>query len=163
MSIRRTSGLCLLIATLAAGCAAPVRSGRGYQPESELDPSVVALFLQAELVLQEPIPTTRNDDRADRAAALIGEAIEIASTQPVHVLVIDVETPDMGGLDALRVIAVSGRFVPCILTTRNVTARLERDALDARAFSIIPRPVSLDQARRTVERLVNKYYGPALS
>lgn len=78
MSIRRTSGLCLLIATLAAGCAAPVRSGRGYQPESELDPSVVALFLQAELVLQEPIPTTRNDDRADRAAALIGEAIEIA-------------------------------------------------------------------------------------
>ncbi len=78
MPLRRTSALPLLLAILIAGCAAPVRSGPGYQPDVALDPAVIALFLQAELVLQEPVPTTRADDRADRAAALLGEAIQLA-------------------------------------------------------------------------------------
>ncbi len=87
------------------------------------------------------------------------ETIEIVAREQVHVLVLNVEMPDMSGLDTYRVLKLSTRFVPCVLTTQRMTRRVQMEALGVDAFSLIPKPLRLDRARRTLESLVRKYYG----
>jgi DNA-binding response OmpR family regulator len=85
--------------------------------------------------------------------------IEVMTRQRVHVLVLNVEMPDMSGLDTYRVIRLASTFVPCVLTTQRLTRRVQIEALDIDAYSLIPKPLRLDRARSTLEGLVRKYYG----
>ena len=87
------------------------------------------------------------------------ETIEIVAREKIHVLVLNVEMPDMSGLDTYRVLKLSTRFVPCVLTTQRMTRRVQIEALDVDAYSLIPKPLRLDRARRTLASLVKKYYG----
>ncbi|MCP4872260.1 MAG: tetratricopeptide repeat protein [Proteobacteria bacterium] len=73
---RPISTLTAVVAALAlSGCATlsspPARSG-AYE---DLDPDVVALFLEAQMAQAEPVPETGDDTRAARAAALLQEAV----------------------------------------------------------------------------------------
>ena len=67
----------LMTALLLGGCATLRAERRSPQPASELQPPVLALFLQAQVVLEERYTLGEPDDRADRAAALLEQAITL--------------------------------------------------------------------------------------
>ncbi len=68
--------LALLAAALVAGCATTSSTVRSRAPApDDLDPDVVALFVESQLILNEAPPAEGPDTRAARAAALLEEAV----------------------------------------------------------------------------------------
>ena len=86
-------------------------------------------------------------------------AIEIAGQVEVHILVLDIEMPDISGIDAYRIIKVSSRFVPCILTGRDINQRTRMRALATEAFSLLPKPLDDAVFSDVFHRLLCRYYG----
>jgi DNA-binding NtrC family response regulator len=73
------------------------------------------------------------DNGADAVAA-------VRRRRPALVL-LDVEMPQMGGVDALRGIHAVDRTIPVIMVTGNESARIAAELITAGAFSYIPKPV----------------------
>ena len=66
-----------MTALLLGGCVTPRAPRGGDWPNSSTQPPVVTLFLQSQVVLEELGTTDEPDDRADRAAALLDQAIAL--------------------------------------------------------------------------------------
>ena len=85
-------------------------------------------------------------------------AIEIAAAAEVHILVFDIEMPDISGIDAYRIIKISSHFVPCILTGSHISQRTRMSALAADAFSVLPKPLNDTVFSDVFHRLLRRYY-----
>src|SRR4051812_20183795 len=71
------------------------------------------------------------------------EALEIiAANQTVHLVLMDMPLPRISGLDALKILHQWRAQLPCILMTADATAELMRQAFQAHAYSVIPKPVN---------------------
>ena len=89
------------------------------------------------------------------------EALDIAQDEEVHLALLDMHMPTMTGLEVLKLLRQM-RELPVILVTGDATASLIRQAQQARAYSIIPKPVSKNVVIYTVVRaLLRAYGGPA--
>ena len=89
------------------------------------------------------------------------EALDIVQDQEVHLALLDMHMPTMTGLEVLRLLRQMGEL-PVILVTADATASLIRQAQQARAYSVIPKPVSKNVVIYTVVRaLLRAYGGPA--
>jgi len=86
-------------------------------------------------------------------------AIELADRVEVHILVLDMEMPDISGIDTYRIIKVSSHFVPCILTGSHIDQRMRMRALAADAFSVLPKPLNDTIFSDVFHRLLRRYYG----
>ncbi len=89
------------------------------------------------------------------------EALEIATQQQVHLVLMDVHMPKMSGIDALKMLHQMRAQLPCILMTADSTAELMRQAFQAQAYSVIPKPVNKNVVIYTVVRAIVRVYGPA--
>src|SRR5262245_55198613 len=69
------------------------------------------------------------------------EAVDIVREEPVHLALLDVQMPTLTGLEALSLIRQINALLPCILVTADPNERLLRQASQARAYSVIPKPV----------------------
>jgi CheY-like chemotaxis protein len=69
--------------------------------------------------------------------------------------------PRMTGLEALQVVRTINAMLPCILVTADANELLIRQALRARAYSVIPKPVSKHVVLYTVVRALVRVYGDA--
>ena len=88
------------------------------------------------------------------------EAVEIVSQQQVHIVLMDMHLPRITGLDALKILQQIQQQLPCILMTADSTAELIRQAFQAHAYSVIPKPVNKHVVLHTVVRALVKAYGP---
>ena len=87
------------------------------------------------------------------------EAIEIVQDAPIHLALLDMHMPTLTGLETLEIVRQINAVLPCILVTADATEGLMRQAFHARAFSVIPKPVSKHVVLYTVVRALVRVYG----
>ena len=85
------------------------------------------------------------------------EAIDIIQGAPVHLALFDLQMPRMTGLDAVHLVHQFNALLPCILVTANATQEIIRQALQVRAYSVIPKPVSKSILLYTMLRALKAY------
>jgi two-component system chemotaxis response regulator CheY len=85
------------------------------------------------------------------------EAVEIVRAQLVHAVLLDMYMPTLTGLDTLMMMRQINELLPCILVTADATERLIRQALNAHAYSVIPKPVNKHLVLHTVVRALGRY------
>jgi CheY-like chemotaxis protein len=86
------------------------------------------------------------------------EAVDIVRETPVHLVLLDMHLPRLTGLETMELMRqVNGRL-PCILVTADASAELMRRAFSARAYSVIPKPVSKNVVLYTVVRALIRTY-----
>jgi CheY-like chemotaxis protein len=86
------------------------------------------------------------------------EALRIVQHQEVHLVLLDVHMPRLGGLETLRLVRQFRAMLPCIL----LSARLDQDIVDeahrAHAFSVMAKPVTRVQIMTLVGRALRAAY-----
>jgi len=87
------------------------------------------------------------------------EALDIVREEPVHVALLDMHMPTLTGLETLQLVRQVNAVLPCILITADATEGLMRQALTARAYSVIAKPVSKSVVLYTVVRALLRAYG----
>jgi CheY-like chemotaxis protein len=87
------------------------------------------------------------------------EALDIVQDEEVHLALLDVNMPSMTGLEVLQLLRQMRALLPVILVTADATASLLRQAQQARAYSVIPKPVSKNVVMYTVVRALVRAYG----
>jgi len=88
------------------------------------------------------------------------EALEIVESQPVHLVVCDMYMPRLTGLETLQMVRQRDDRLPFILVSAAVDDHLMRQALSARAYSVIAKPVSKNIFLYTVVRALIRFYEP---
>jgi two-component system chemotaxis response regulator CheY len=88
------------------------------------------------------------------------EALDIVRGEPVHLALLDMHMPTLTGLETLRLLRQMYALLPCILVTADVSDSLVHQAQQARAYSIIPKPLSKHVVLYTVVRALVRAYGP---
>jgi CheY-like chemotaxis protein len=87
------------------------------------------------------------------------EAVDIVREEPVHLALLDMHMPKLTGLETLELMHQINTVLPCILVTADATEQLMRQAFRARAYSVIPKPVSKNVVLYTVVRALVRVYG----
>lgn len=90
------------------------------------------------------------------------EAVDIIREEPVHLALLDMHLPRMSGLETLQVVHQINAVLPCILVTADANEVLIRQAFSARAYSVIPKPVSKNVVLYMVVRALIRAYGCGL-
>ena len=85
------------------------------------------------------------------------EALDIVREEPVHLALLDMHLPAMTGLETLQLVHQINAILPCILVTARPDDELLRQAFRARAYSVIPKPVSKHVVIYTVVRALRVY------
>jgi CheY-like chemotaxis protein len=88
------------------------------------------------------------------------EALDIVRDEQVHLLMLDMHMPRLTGLETLQLLRQINALLPAILVTADNSERLLRQAYQARAYSVIPKPVSKSVVLYTVVRALYRHYGP---
>jgi CheY-like chemotaxis protein len=86
------------------------------------------------------------------------EALDIVEHRDVHLLVCDMYMPRLSGLETLQLAKQVKAVLPCILVSADVNDQLIRQALLAKAYSVIAKPVSKNVLLYTVVRALIKSY-----
>jgi CheY-like chemotaxis protein len=86
------------------------------------------------------------------------EALDIVQDQEVHLALLDMHMPTMTGLEVLQLLRQM-RELPVILVTGDATAGVIRQAQQAQAYSVIPKPVTKNVVIYTVVRALLRAYG----
>ncbi len=87
------------------------------------------------------------------------EALDIVREEPVHLALLDMHMPTLTGLETLQLVREINAVLPCILITADASEVLIREAFRARAYSVIPKPVSKNVVLYTVVRTLVRVYG----
>ena len=95
-----------------------------------------------------------------RLASCGREAIEVVRRHFVHVIIVDMNMPDMSGLDTVTAIRrETFTRVPSILMTADASRELMFEALAAEFDSFIAKPFDLSALRHIVEEVLRRHYG----
>lgn len=99
----------------------------------------------------------RTGDFALRVAPDGRAGIELAAAARPDVILLDMNLPDMSGIDVLHRLRADDRTAatPVVMLSADATADQMRTALDAGADGYLTKPVDLAELTRTVERLAN--------
>ena len=87
------------------------------------------------------------------------EALDIVQEQPVDLAFLDMHMPRLTGLETLELVRQFNALLPCILVTADANEGLIRQAFHARAYSVIPKPVSKNVVLYTVVRALVRVHG----
>ena len=87
------------------------------------------------------------------------EALGIVEEEPVHLLLLDLHLPRLTGLETIQLVRQINAVLPWILVTGDADERVIRQACQARAYSVIPKPVSKNVVLYTVVRALGRFYG----
>jgi CheY-like chemotaxis protein len=100
-----------------------------------------------------------SDGFATFLASCGGEALDIFQRELIDLLVMDMFMPDLTGLETLQMIRrISTRRVPCIFVTgRAEDEELRRQAMLADAFTVLPKPISVNLVRAAVRLVLKRY------
>lgn len=87
------------------------------------------------------------------------EALQIVRQTIVHVALFDVHMPKLTGLETLQLMRQFNDLLPVILVTADSSADLMRQAFQANAYSVIPKPVNRNVVVHTLDRALDRAYG----
>lgn len=86
------------------------------------------------------------------------EALEIALSQDVHLMLLDMHMPKLTGLETLRRVKKVKSRLPCILLSAGLDDALIQQALLAEAFSVLAKPITSRELTSTVEQAIRRIY-----
>jgi CheY-like chemotaxis protein len=89
------------------------------------------------------------------------EAVELSERYRIDIALLDMHMPLLTGLETLRVLKAVYAVAPCILITADATDELRRNAADADAFSVLPKPVTRKELVTTVSLAMEECYDDA--
>jgi CheY-like chemotaxis protein len=87
------------------------------------------------------------------------EALDILQEKAIDLALLDMNMPRLTGLETLELVRQFNALLPCILVTADANEVLIRQAFRARAYSVIPKPVSRNVVLYTVVRALVRVYG----
>lgn len=83
-------------------------------------------------------------------------ALKMLKSNPVSLLIVDLELPDMTGLDILREVNKNGQAIPAIMVTAHGSEQVVVDAFHHGAQDYLVKPVNEDQLRITIDRVLTE-------
>ncbi len=86
------------------------------------------------------------------------EALQIVRSREIHLVLLDVHMPRLGGLETLRQVKQFRAMLPCILLSAELDEMIIEQARQARAFSVLAKPVTLSQITRVVREALECAY-----
>lgn len=87
------------------------------------------------------------------------EALDIVQDEAIHLALMDMHMQSLSGLETIELVRQFNAGLPCILVTADANAVVLRQAFQARAYSVIPKPVSRNIVVYTVVRALIRVYG----
>lgn len=84
------------------------------------------------------------------------QALGIVKVRKLRLTLIDLEIPDMGGLEVLRAIIQIDRMVPCIITARDRSKETKLEAISAGAATYLTKPYDPAILAAAVSRILLK-------
>lgn len=126
------------------------------------------------MLLETPSLLIADDDRAFRETlrdlfelrgyrALVAEdgveAFGIVRQEPVHVLLLDMHMPEWSGLETIRRLHAAQVRLPWILMSAALDDSIVREAREAEAFSILPKPVRCAELTSVVSQALKLRLG----
>lgn len=87
------------------------------------------------------------------------QALAIVRNEPVHVVVTDMHMPRLSGLEMIREATQLVHRLPCILLSANMDIQLAAAAREARAYSVLAKPVRGREMTRLVDEALRQTYG----
>jgi len=86
------------------------------------------------------------------------EALSLIEQRQCHVAVLDVDMPQLGGLQVIRRIQSLQQPPPAILLARQLSAQLLHEALGLQVFSVLAKPVDFNQLLDALARVMRRRY-----
>lgn len=91
------------------------------------------------------------------------EAVDIMESTAIHVAVLDVQMPQLGGLQVMKRVRElhkdePSRVPPAILVANDLTSHLLREALLQHVFSVLSKPVDYGQLLDALARVIRRHY-----
>ena len=92
------------------------------------------------------------------------EALELIESTPVHVAVLDMQMPQLGGLQVVRMMREHARdhdrgvLPPAILLANELNSHLLREALAMHVFSVLSKPVDFNVLLDSLARVLKRYH-----
>lgn len=86
------------------------------------------------------------------------EALRLIESTPVHVAVLDVQMPGLGGLQVIRMMHEQKIAPPTILLAERLTSHLLHEALGMHVFSVLSKPVDMNLLLDALARVLKRYH-----
>ena len=87
------------------------------------------------------------------------EAIDLLERTEVHVALVDVHMPRLGGLDVIRYLHRQPTRLPFVLMSAQMDDATRREALAMRAYGVLDKPIPLNRLTTTVCAALEDIYG----
>ena len=93
------------------------------------------------------------------------EALELIESTPVHVAVLVIQMPQLGGMQVIRMMRDARQGDPgkveipaAILLANDLNSHLLREALSMHVFSVLSKPVDLNVLLDALARVLRRYH-----
>lgn len=86
------------------------------------------------------------------------QALDLIERTPVHVAVLDVEMPGLGGLQVVQRMQHFVSAPPAILLAPTLSAQLLHQALGLQVFSVLSKPVDFNALLDCLARVMRRHY-----
>jgi CheY-like chemotaxis protein len=86
------------------------------------------------------------------------EALHLIESTPIHVAVLDVQMPQLGGLQVIKLMKDLQRAPATVLLANQLTNNLLREALGMHVFSVLSKPVDFNVLLDTLARVLRRHY-----
>jgi DNA-binding NtrC family response regulator len=97
------------------------------------------------------------EDRYDLVFARDGlEALDKASTEGLHAVILDIKMPKLDGLEILKRIRKAKIDVPILILTAYQSVELAKEAIKLGAQDYLPKPFEREQILRVIEEVCSR-------
>ena len=87
------------------------------------------------------------------------EAVRVIEGKRIHIVIVDMQMPDLTGLETIALIRSKLRkAIPYILMSGDPSQELRQKALEAEAYSFLPKPLDVFGMRKLVDEIIRRYY-----
>ncbi len=86
------------------------------------------------------------------------DALDLIEHNQVHVAVLDVDMPGLGGLQVIKRMQKLTAAPPAILLARQLSAQLLHEALGMKVFSVLGKPVDFNLLLDALARVMRRHY-----
>ncbi len=87
------------------------------------------------------------------------EAIEVARHERVDGVIVDMQMPDLTGLETIAIITREvGRELPFVVISAETSKELMLQAMSAHAYCLVPKPFNIQFLRELVAQMLRKFY-----
>jgi|SRR6185369_14522470 DNA-binding NtrC family response regulator len=86
------------------------------------------------------------------------EALDLIEHRPIHVVVLDQQMPQLGGLQVIKLMREMHKAPPAILLAGQLTTHLLHEALGMHVFSVLSKPVDFNVLLDTLARVMRRHY-----